>query len=60
MKKATYLILALTLVACTPIPVKHYKTDVVSQKPCYQTNDCPMQNPPAFLFYNNFNNSWKR
>ena len=47
MKKAPYLFLILTLVACTPIPIKHYKTDVVNQTPCYQTNDCPMQNPPG-------------
>jgi len=58
--KAIVLILAISLVGCAPIPIKRYKTNVVDQTPCYQTNDCPMQNPPAFLFYNNFNNSWRR
>jgi hypothetical protein len=64
--KVIFLALSTLLVGCsymptfTPIPVKQYKTDVVSQKPCYETNDCPMQNPPAFLFLNNFNNSWRR
>jgi hypothetical protein len=53
--KILMLVLCVPLVACsmTPIPIKQYKSDVVSQKPCYETNDCPMQNPPAFLFYNN-------
>jgi hypothetical protein len=61
--KSLLLILVVPLVACTsmptftPIPIKRYKTDVVDQTPCYKTNDCPMQNPPAFLF---LNDSWRR
>jgi len=61
--KVLALIPAIFLVGCSsipdmrPIPVKRYKTDVVDQTPCYKTNDCPMQNPPAFLF---LNSSWRR
>lgn len=55
--KILIFVLCVPLVACsmTPIPIKQYKSDVVSQKPCFETNDCPMQNPPAFLFLNDYN-----
>ena len=58
--KSIILVLALGMVACAPIPIKNYKSDVVNQRPCYETNSCPMQNPPTFLFYNNFNHATGR